>query len=197
VNLGQARNEREKKIYFEKIISFNKSEAILLLADRYALFESWHYIAIRELLCHYEFRGDCERLAQMLDPPILPKEAKRAIDLLRRLGLIVRDARGCLRPTEKFITAGENWQSIAIANFQKSTIALAGQAIERFPREDRDISTLTVNLSAKGLKTVKEKIRALRKEILEVENMDPQHDRVFQVNFQIFPMSKPTKKAGA
>jgi uncharacterized protein (TIGR02147 family) len=196
VNLDQARSANEKKLYFEKTVSFNKTSAMLLLADRYALFESWYYIAIRELLSHYRFRGDYEKLARLLAPPISPKQAKRAIALLHRLGLIVKDSHGCYRPTEKIVTTGENWRSIAIANFQKSTIALAGEGIERFLPEDRDISTLTVNLSEKGLGRVKEKIQAMRKEILEVENMDTERDRVFQVNFQIFPMSKSSKGPG-
>jgi uncharacterized protein (TIGR02147 family) len=196
VNLDQARSASEKKLYFEKAISFNKCDAMPLLADRYALFEFWYYIAVRELLGHYRFCGDYDKLAGMLAPPISPGQAKRAIALLLRLGLIKKDSHGCFRPTEKIVTTGENWRSFAIANFQKSTIALAGEAIERFMPEDRDISTLTVNLSAKGIGMVKEKIQALRKEILEVENMDAERDRVFQVNFQIFPMSKSSKGPG-
>jgi|GEM_PF-4549437 hypothetical protein len=34
VNLEQARNDQEKKLYFEKAVSFNKSEVTTLLADR-------------------------------------------------------------------------------------------------------------------------------------------------------------------
>jgi uncharacterized protein (TIGR02147 family) len=190
VHLCQAGNIQEKKLFLEKVISFNKSSAMPLLADHYALFESWHSIAIRELLSHYQFCGDYKDLARMLNPSITPGEAKRAIALLDRLEVIKKDRSGCYRPTQKFITAGENWRSVAIANFQKSTIALAQEAIDRFPQDERDISTATVNLSPQGLLMVKEKIRALRKEILEVENMDSGCDRVFQVNFQIFPMSK-------
>lgn len=193
VNLDQARSEQEKKLYFEKAVSFNKSEVLTLLADRYALFESWKYIAIRELLSLYRFCGDYEQLARMCEPPLSPKEARTAIALLFRLGLIRKDPKGCFRPTDKFVTTGEDWRSMAIANYQKSTIALAGEAIERFPAGERDISTLTVNLSPQGLALIKEKIRALRKEILEVENMDVGCDKVYQVNFQIFPLSKSTQ----
>ena len=195
VNLDQARTSNEKKLYFEKVVSFNKSDVLTLLADRYALFESWKYIAIRELLSHYRFCGDYEGLARLCTPAISPREAKQAIALLSRLGIIRKDQKGCFRPTDKFVTTGEDWRSIAIANYQKSTIALAGEAIERFAPEERDISTLTVNLSQKGLALVKDKIRSLRKELLEVENMESECDRVYQVNFQIFPLSKSTQGA--
>ncbi len=193
VNLGQARSEQEKNLFLEKAVGFNKSEVLTLLADQYELFNSWKYIAIRELLSHYRFCGDFRALARMCEPPISMPEAKAAIALLIRLGMVRKDAKGCFRPTNKFVTAGENWKSIAIANYQKSIITLAGEAIGRFAAEERDISTLTVNLSAKGLGIVKEKIRSLRKEIIEVENMDGDCDRVFQVNFQIFPLTKSSR----
>jgi uncharacterized protein (TIGR02147 family) len=193
VNLDQARSEQEKSLYFEKVVAFGKSEIVTLLADRYALFKSWKYIAIRELLSHYRFRGDYRALSRMCEPPISVPEAKEAIALLLRLGMVRKDAGGCIRPTNKFVTAGENWKSFAIANYQKSTIALAGEAIGRFAAQERDISTLTVNLSPESLDTIKEKIRSLRKEILEVENMDSACDRVYQVNFQIFPLTRSSK----
>ena len=194
-HLSRARNEQEKNLYFEKVVAFNKSEILTLLSDQYELFNSWKYIAIRELLTHYRFCGDYRALSRMCQPPITVPEAKAAITLLARLNLVNKDAKGCFRPTSKFVTAGENWKSIAIANYQKSTIALAGEALERFTAEERDISTLTVNLSAKGLGIVKDKIRSLRKELLEVENMDNESDRVFQVNFQIFPLTKSSRGA--
>jgi uncharacterized protein (TIGR02147 family) len=195
VRFDRARGEQEKNFFFEKMAAFNKSEVVALLADKYALFESWKHIAIRELLSHYRFCGDYRALARMCTPPITAPEAKAAVALLVRLGIVRKDAKGCFRPTDKFVTAGEDWKSIAIANFQKSTIALAGEAVERFPADERHISTLTVNLSSYGLGRVKEKIRALRKEILDVENMDAGCDRVFQVNFQIFPLTKSSRRS--
>ena len=181
---------RSKKIFFEQLLSFTRAECALLLKDKYNLFNKWYYIAVRELLTHYRFCGDYHALAQMVEPPITPREAKKAIALLEKLQLIERSDDGIYVPTDRFVTVGEDWQSIAIANFQKATIQLADQAIDRFETEMRDISTLTVNLSHKKLQMVKDKIRSLRKEIIEIENMDRDNDTVFQVNFQIFPLSK-------
>jgi uncharacterized protein (TIGR02147 family) len=193
IQFNQSKSTEDKKMYFEKLITFKSTKFFLLMKDRYELFNEWYYIAIRELLGHYSFKDDFDRLAQMVEPPILTKEAKKAILLLEKLNLIEKDTDGVYKPTDKFITVGEDWQSIAIANFQKSTIGLAQDAIDRFNAEMRDISTLTVNLSMEKLQIVKDKIRSLRKEIMEIENMDQDNDTVFQVNFQIFPVSKSSK----
>jgi uncharacterized protein (TIGR02147 family) len=193
VQFNQAAGTEDKKIYFEKLLSFKNTRFSLLLKDKYDLFNEWYYIAIRELLGHYSFKDDFEALARMVTPPILPREARNAIALLEKMKLIARDSRGFYKPTDALVTVGEDWQSIAIANFQKSTIQLAESAIDRFKPDERDISTLTVNMSQKKLNIVKEKIRLLRKEIMEIENMDRDNDTVFQINFQIFPMSRSSR----
>lgn len=197
VLFNQAKTPEEKKVFFEKLLSFTRAECALLLKDKYALFNEWYYIAIRELLTHYRFSGDYEALAQMVEPPITPREAKKTITLLEKLQLIEQHSDGAYVPTDRFVSVGEDWSSIAVANYQKSTIGLAGQAIDRFDAEMRDISTLTVNLSSKKLQMVKEKIRSLRKEIMEIENMSHENDTVFQVNFQIFPVSKSSGRVSA
>ena len=191
--VNQSAGTEDKKIYFEKLLSFKNTRFSLLLKDKYDLFNEWYYIAIRELLGHYSFKDDFEALARMVTPPILPREARNAIALLEKMKLIARDSRGFYKPTDALVTVGEDWQSIAIANFQKSTIQLAESAIDRFKPDERDISTLTVNMSQKKLHIVKEKIRLLRKEIMEIENMDRDNDTVFQINFQIFPMSRSSR----
>jgi uncharacterized protein (TIGR02147 family) len=196
VQFNQSSSSEEKKMFFEKLLSFKNTEFLLLMKDRYDLFNEWYYIAIRELLVHYKFNNDFDALAKMVEPPIQPREARKAIELLEKMSLIKRDSRGFYKPTDALITVGEDWQSIAIANFQKTVISLAHSAIDRFKPDARDISTLTVNLSQKKLQIVKEKIRALRKEIMEIENVDQENDTVFQINFQIFPMSKSSRNGG-
>lgn len=196
VQFNQSSSSEEKKMFFEKLLSFKNTEFLLLMKDRYDLFNEWYYIAIRELLVHYRFKDDFEALAKRVEPPIQPREARKAIELLEKMSLIKRDSRGYYKPTDTLITVGEDWQSIAIANFQKTVISLAQSAIDRFKPDARDISTLTVNLSQKKLQIVKEKIRALRKEIMEIENIDKENDTVFQINFQIFPMSKSSGDGG-
>jgi uncharacterized protein (TIGR02147 family) len=196
VQFNQSSSSEEKKMFFEKLLSFKNTDFLLLMKGRYDLFNEWYYIAIRELLVHYRFNNDFEALAKMVEPPIQPREARKAIELLEKMSLIKRDSRGFYKPTDTLITVGEDWQSIAIANFQKTVINLAQSAIDRFMPDARDISTLTVNLSQKKLQIVKEKIRALRKEIMEIENVDQENDTVFQINFQIFPMSKSSADGG-
>jgi hypothetical protein len=48
-----------------------------------------------------------------------------------------------------------------------------------------------MSLSPRSLETILAKLRRFRKEVLEVANQDPIVDRVYQMNFQVFPLSHP------
>jgi uncharacterized protein (TIGR02147 family) len=80
---------------------------------------------------------------------------------------------------------------VAINNFQLATLDLAKGSVDRFSKEERDISTLTLSFSEDLYKTIHERLKSFRREILEsVKNDGGQVDRVYQVNFQIFPLSR-------
>jgi uncharacterized protein (TIGR02147 family) len=77
-----------------------------------------------------------------------------------------------------------------VANFQVSTIELAKQALDRHPWTCRDVSTLTLTLSEKTFMLAREKIEGLRKELLLLAEQDQNVNRVYQANFQLFPLTK-------
>ena len=66
-------------------------------------------------------------------------------------------------------------------------IQLSSEAIDRFPKEHRDISTVTISLSREQVEIMKERIKAMRKELLEMADRETNAEEVYQVNFQVFP----------
>jgi uncharacterized protein (TIGR02147 family) len=91
---------------------------------------------------------------------------------------------------EALVTTGEETRSMAIMQFQKTTLDLAKRAFDAFPLEARDISTLTISVSRRNFPRIKEKIRAVRREILELAKADDETDTVFHLNILAFPLSK-------
>lgn len=125
-----------------------------------------------------------------LNPPISEAKAKDAIDLLIRLGLVKKNENGYYEQTEQFVTTGESWNSIAIENFQRESLRLAADSISNVPKSHRETSTVTVSVSRKCFVEMKERLREIRKELLEMARMDSNPDGVFQINFQIFPLTR-------
>ena len=66
---------------------------------------------------------------------------------------------------------------------------LASESIERVPAEKRDITSVTISVSEESYTAIIEKLRALRKELLELAESDMNPEKVAQLNLQLFPVS--------
>jgi uncharacterized protein (TIGR02147 family) len=69
-------------------------------------------------------------------------------------------------------------------------LARASEAIDRIPREEREISSVTLCVSHDTLLRLKARIREFRRELLQLAELEGEPERVVQINFQLFPLSK-------
>jgi uncharacterized protein (TIGR02147 family) len=193
VRFDQAKTHRAKNENFKKLSSMFKTCIRHIGSDKYDFYSAWYYSAIRSLLGYFPFTGDYKKLAEQLTPAITPGQARKAIELLEQLSLIVKKEDGGYRLTDRILSTGDSVGSVALVNFQQATMDLAKEALERFPKERRDSSTLTLGLSKEGYRAAVGRITALRKELLEIARFDRQIDRVIQVNLHAFPLTKIVK----
>jgi uncharacterized protein (TIGR02147 family) len=191
VLFNQSKTHDEKNHLFDRILKLKKSKIKTLLPEYYEYFNNWYYVVIREMLDFHPCNGDFEAVARLISPPITAKDAERAFTVLESLGLIQKNAKGFYERADALITTGEEVQSTAIVNFQKQTLDLAKKSFDLYPKEARDISTLTISISQKNLQRIKERIRNVRREILELAKADPFTDTVYQLEFIAFPVTKP------
>lgn len=190
VQFDQAKQHDQKKFHYEKILAMRKSKVGRLAADQYEYFDKWYYVAIRELLNFHPFKGDYADLARRVRPYIKPSEAKSAVELLVRLGLVRRTENGTYELTEKTVTSYPDVPLVAVHNFQHATMDLAKESIDRFSRNKRSVSTLTLSLSRETFQQIDEKLASFRREVMELVKNDPNTvDRVYQFNFQIYPLT--------
>ncbi|HMD69204.1 MAG TPA: TIGR02147 family protein [Chitinivibrionales bacterium] len=191
VMFDQAKSHDQKKYYFEKILASKKSKVKVTDAQHYEFYSKWYYTAVREVLNFYRFDGNFAELAKKVSPAITPAEAKKAVTLLEEMGFVKKNERGYYRLVDDIITTGYDAKSLAITNFLISTTELARQAIDRYPRERRSMSSLTFSCSAEGYAQIEERLKRFRREILEIVRSDKDIDRVYHINFHVFPMSNP------
>jgi uncharacterized protein (TIGR02147 family) len=187
---GKAKTDREIKHYFEKILDFSEIHSHKIESDKYEFYQKWYYTVVREIIHIVPYNGDYEWLSGMVEPPITPAEAKKAVLLLERLGLIRRNTQGIFEQTSPFITSGEGWKSIAIRSFQKECLYLAARAIDALPKETRDISTVTLTLDDEGFEKVRERVVGFQQELIGIASACSKVNAVYQVNMQVFPLSK-------
>jgi uncharacterized protein (TIGR02147 family) len=191
VNYDQAEDHNRKRYYFERLLSMRKSTVHELTAEQYHYFDNWYNVAIKELLNYYKFTGNFEELAKKLNPTISSKEAKKAVLLLEKLDLIRKEEDGSYIVTDTTVTTVPHIPLVAVHNYQLACMDLAKEAIDRFPSNERSISTLTLNVSDTCFRTITEKLAAFRRDVLELAKNDQDLiNRVYQFNFQIFPMTQ-------
>jgi uncharacterized protein (TIGR02147 family) len=190
VYFNDSRTIEERKIYFGRMMAAYSSKAYIVESDQYEFYSKWYYSAIRELLSFYRFKDDYQALAKTLNPNIRPDQAKKAVDILEKLGFIKKDEDGYFSRVTPTITTGPEVQSLNVVNFQNTMMDLARQAIDRYPAKHRDMSTLTLSVSKELFLEMKSEIIAFRKKMLALEEKGTQPDRVYQLNFQFFPLSK-------
>ncbi len=192
---NQARLHSEKRMFFEKLTTFKNSRIKCIDAKYFEFYDKWYYSAIRELLYFYEFKDDYKKLARLLIPSITVLEAQRAIARLEKWGLIKKDCRGYFSRSDKEnITTGSDAQSFHINNYQQAILKLAADALDMIPRNHRQFSTLTMSLSPQGFQMFKDELQQFRRRLLDIAQKDSSENRVYQLNFQLFPLTKQVTK---
>ncbi len=194
VSFNQAKNLRERNYFFEKLnaIKSNRkglAEIRQIRKEQYEFYSNWYFSVIRSLIDMHDFKEDYNWLAKNVYPSIKPKEAKKAVLLLEKLGMIKKQKDGSYIVTDKTITAGKEIIKLGILNFQLQTISLATKAVQELNRDKRNISGLTLGITKKTYEIICKEIESFQSRILEIAEMDEEADNVYQFNFQLFPVS--------
>jgi uncharacterized protein (TIGR02147 family) len=197
VAFNQARDTRERDRCHERLRRFREYRKIHKLdAAQAAYHSSWYVPAIRELAALENFSGDPKWIASLLKPKIAQAQAQQALDTLLALGLLVRKDDGKLEQSSPLVTTGSAGPlGHHVANYHRAMMAQAAEALDTVPREEREISSLTLCVSQDVLLELKERIREFRRELLQLAELEGKPERVVQLNFQLFPMSERRESA--
>lgn len=193
VLFNRARNAEESRSYFEQMVSLSGVPSLELKRDQYLFFAKWYNCAVWCALASFDCKNNFKELGAYLAPQISAAEAKEAIQLLERLGLIRKNDQGIWKSTDQNLTTGKDWNSIAIRAYQQEMIRLGAEALERFPKGDRDISSLTLGISPDMLEEVRTLTEDFRRTLAKLSNQCPATDRVYQLNVQLFPLTARRK----
>lgn len=194
VKYNQAGTIEEKENFFKKLQLFSDMHSKVIFADNFAFYRKWFIPAIRELLIYYNFNDDYKSLAAQLNPSITVKEAKDAIDILLSTKMIYKNVSGFYKPRDTIVIKDTS-PSITWATYMSENILLAKDAIFNVPKCDRDISAITIGLSGESFEIACQKIKELRKYVLSLSENDKHVNTIYQVNFQLFPLTQSSKDA--
>ncbi|HKU44726.1 MAG TPA: TIGR02147 family protein [Polyangiales bacterium] len=189
VEFNQTTNASEREECYAKLTAFaryrNAQKLELAHAEYHA---NWYIPAIRELCASPVFVDDPDWIASVLVPHIKPQEARRALEVLLELGLLERTPNG-LRQGAAVVSTGPQTRGMHIKRYHAEMMRRATAAMELIPAAQRDVSSLTLCLSADGIEQLKSRIQAFRRELIELAENETRREQAVQVNFQLFPLS--------
>ena len=191
VRFCQAKTLAERAEHHQKLTGFQRYREIRPLDAAHAAYHAtWYLPAVRELAARRDFREDPGWIARTLWPSISFDEAQTALRTLLELGLLVRDAKGGIHQGEPLLSTGAEVMSLNVARYHQTMLARAAASIEEVPAAERDISSLTLCLGADGIRRLKDRLRAFRRELLEISALEKSPEQVVQLNLQLFPLSR-------
>jgi len=195
VLFNQAKTNEDRNRYYNQLLGLRKEKRVEKVDEnQYEFYATWYHSVVRSLIGLIKFKDDFARLAKMVKPQITPAQAKKSVELLENLDLIKKNEESNYELSSANVTTGDHVRSLAIANYQQETMKQGWEALDRFSKEIRDVSTITMGISEKGFGQIKDEIQAFRKRIIKIATEDEPADRVYQMNLQLFPMGSTEQK---
>lgn len=183
------RGAKARQEILEKALSLRDVERSQLKDKELAFFRDWWVVAVRCLLEVVNGRANPSELASRLRPNVSEEEVKAALDLLLKLGLVKKASSGRLILAQTHLTASGNDKAQAVQGFQKRMLRLAEESFDRFPKGQRDVSTLSVAIDGVAWNEIREMLRESRRQIQKRVEESTHPDRVMQIVMAFFPLA--------
>lgn len=194
VGLNQAKTAQERQLFAQKLLKSQTYRKLKPLSTaNFKYFSQWHYAAIRELVDLDDFKEDPEWIVEKLIGTITIAEAKDALKELQALNVLIRDDKGHLVIVDQHITSGDEVSFAGAANCHRQFLNLASECIDSIPREKRDLSAMTLGISAEMAAKVKVMVQEFRKELVRAVSSDTSTEAIYQLNMQFFPLTHSGK----
>lgn len=198
VHMGQATSDTVKNRHYHRVRKLAAKDPLAQLeSDQFQAYSHWYTFVVRELLNTPGFKANLDWISRRLRPRVRTDLIRRAIELLERLKLVVRDEDGRLQAAERILTTGPIVRNLAVRNFHRQMLELAIRSLDGTPRDQRNITGLTVAMTPSRYRRVCDLITTLRREILDLCESPPEEGEpidIYQVSFALFPVTQEVKR---
>lgn len=179
---------------FQQMMSIAQDNRVEFLeAKSFAYFSSWTNPALRELAPIMPGATPLE-MGHALVPAISAAEARESLELQESLGLLKKDECGNYHQTSEGVSSTREVVSATVVNMQKQYAQLAAEALERYTRDYRHVSGMTMGLDREAYERLAAELDAFRKKVADIVSNVKSYDRVYRLNLQLFPLSKKVEK---
>jgi len=193
---GRERNAKAKQSILESALALRDVSRRHLDDQELSFYSEWWVVALRSLLEVKGGRAVPSDLARSLNPAISEKDAKTALELLQKLGLVKKASSGRLVLSDLHLAASGKPSDVhGVRRYQKQILSMASDSMERFDPKLRDISTLTLVVDEHAFSEIREMLRECRRQIQKCVEEARRPNRVMQLAMAFFPLSNVEDKS--
>lgn len=152
----------------------------------------WYHVAIRELARIPGFQADAAWVARTLMPPISEEDAAEALELLMRLGLIVRNEDGVVTVPEIRLESREDVHGEVMLRYHEEVVPLVLGQLRHVPGNQRNFVISCTQLSPDSYVEATKILWQAIERVTQIGDGDEQPGRrVYFVALQCSPVTLP------
>jgi uncharacterized protein (TIGR02147 family) len=186
--LDSGKSEAEKNAAREEIVRLKSfREEFQISAKQYSFLAVWYYPVIYAMLENSPGLVNPAVYAASLGRNVTAAQVETALADLQDIGLVTKED-GAWRTSQASLTTPPEVRDLAATKYHRNTLALAEEALA-LPLEKREFGGLTLALPQRLLPVVKERMRALRRELNELAAQEGNPADIYQLNLQLFPVT--------
>lgn len=191
VAYAHAKSDEAKREAFEKICEFANAHRVKVIGrDEFDFFRSWKNIVLREIAPAMPGAKPLE-LAKTCKPAITAAEVTEILNFLTKAGLLVKTGIGEYRQTDKLLSMDSfDVKTLAAQDLQVQMGELVIDAIKNMPKEERNMSGVTLGLTERSRVRIEQELTTFRHRVMSIAAEDDKTEQVFRLNLQFFPLSE-------
>ena len=193
VRFNQSKTDVERNKNYQLLKRNRPGPTAELHSAQYDIYSKWYALPIRELSTIPGFKEDPEWIASQFRENVTAHEASHALDLLQKVGLLIRNAAGHLRAAAARLKTGAE-VPLAVRNFHRSMLEHAQKSLDGLSTRERHVSSLTQALTRAQYEDICERIDTFREDLLQImEDVPAQNEdaQVYFVGFEVIPLTQP------
>ena len=192
VDYAHAKTSEQKQKALEKmneILATNRVGTIE--RELFQYYSTWFHSTIRELAASVTDASP-EKLAELCQWAVSPEVIADSLKFLTQKQFLRKSTtKGQFVQGKKSISTGKLATSVlTVRNLHRQMGELALKSLDDVPVSERNFSTITLGLTREAYETIVEELSNFRKKIVALAAHDPQTERVYEINMQLFPLSK-------
>lgn len=162
----------------------------------YRYLTHWYYVAIREMANLPDFVADPHWIQERLTMHVPLAEVEAALGFLLENGYLSKGESGQVKPTQKRLNCSGGVFRVALSQFHREILDLAGKSIETVPSAERSLTGHTIALSEEGFAQARAILDETIERIAKLPKAGEEAKRIYHFELLGVPLSGKAPKEG-